>query len=72
MAKLYKYGACFMTDIAMRAGYDDVTLFQCCITPVDWHTLIDLGWVPYRKKLSPPIVQYLMAKFAPDYDPAKN
>lgn len=68
---LYKYKACFMTDIAKRAGYSDVTLFQCCLTPADWHEMIDRGWVPYRKKLNPPIVQYLMDKFVPDYTTIK-
>lgn len=69
---LYKYRACFMTDIAKRAGYEDVTLFQCLLTPDDWVSMIRLGWVPYRKKLNPPVVQFLMDKFVPDYDTARS
>lgn len=65
---LYRYRACFMTEIAKRAGYKDVTLFQCCLTPDDWIHMIKLGWVPYKKLLNPPVVQYLMDKFVPNYE----
>ncbi|GEM_PF-4992338 len=64
---LYKYKACFMSELAKRAGYSDVETFQSLLTPADWHQLIDLGWVPYRRKLTPPVVRYLMDKFLPDY-----
>ncbi len=66
MPKPYKYRACFMSDIAERAGVD-IETFQSWLTPQDMHCMIDLGWVYYRRKLTPPVVQYLMDKFCPDY-----
>ncbi|WP_460908652.1 hypothetical protein [Spirosoma areae] len=61
-----------MTDIARRAGYKDVTLFQCLLTPDDWIDMIRLGWVPYRKLLNPPVVKFIMDKFVTDYEETKE
>lgn len=64
----YLYKACFMADIAKRAGYDDLQSFQGLLTPADFHAMVDLGWLYYKKLISPPVVKYLMDKFCPDYD----
>ncbi|GAB3761477.1 hypothetical protein GCM10028817_38900 [Spirosoma pomorum] len=65
----YKYKSCYMTDLATKAGVD-VSTFQDWITGDDWKALIDLGWRPNKRILSPSVVKYIMDKIVPDYEKA--
>jgi hypothetical protein len=57
-----------MTDLAKRAGVP-VSAFQDWFEEADWIALINLGWRPDRRVLTPVLVKYICDKFLPDYIP---
>jgi hypothetical protein len=67
MGGKFKYRSCYLTDLAKRAGVETSTL-QDWFTQDDWIELIKLGWRPQRRKLTVPVVKYIMDKYLTDYD----
>ena len=56
-----------MTDLAKRAN-TSVNTFQNWFTVEDWVTLIQLGWRPNKRLLTPPVVKYIIDKYLPEYE----
>jgi hypothetical protein len=67
MSAVYTYRACFMSDLAKRAGVD-VSTFKDWFTQDDKEELEKLGWQAKKRLLPPPVVKYITEKFLPDYE----
>ncbi len=57
-----KYSPCSFGDFATKLGVTKQT-FYLWITREDWHTMIDLGYLPHKNLLVPAVVKYLSDKF---------
>ncbi len=57
-----KYQSCTIGEFAERVGVSKPT-FYSWIDKDDWHKMIDLGYLPFKNKLPPPVVKYLYDKF---------
>jgi hypothetical protein len=56
-----RYEACTLTDLAYNAGVDVRTLQNYLDAP-HLIKMIELGWNPWRRKLMPRVVRYILTE----------